>query len=161
VRKAEQQLNDVRVDGALAKPINTNKLDQILHQLFGAPAPKEIAAGKAHDQQILDQQTLDDYLQSLGKTTMLRSVQLFVQLLPGYINKMMEAAVQQESTEFQEAAHKLKGAAASVGLLWVQHQAKLMEQTVELQGMEKQLINFHITIERHLAALEEYIEAWV
>jgi len=28
-------------------------------------------------------------------------------------------------------------------------------------GMEKQLINFHITIERHLAALEEYIEAWV
>lgn len=161
VRKAEQQLNDVRVDGALAKPINTNKLDQILHQLFGAPAPKEINAGTAQDQQILDQQTLDDYLQSLGKTTMLRSVQLFVQLLPGYINKMMETAVQQDVTEFQEAAHKLKGAAASVGLLWVQHQAKLMEQSTELMGMEKQLINFHITIERHLAALEEYIEAWV
>ncbi len=160
VRKAEQQLKDVRVDGALAKPINTNKLDQILHQLFGAPAPKEVTAEKAHDQQILDQQTLDDYLQSLGKTTMQRSVQLFVQLLPGYINKMMETAVQQEIHEFHEAAHKLKGAAASVGLLWVQHQAKVMEQASELQGMDKQLIHFHITIERHLAALEEYIEAW-
>ena len=91
---------------------------------------------------------------------MLRSVQLFVQLLPGYINKMVETAVQQDINEFQEAAHKLKGAAASVGLLWVQHQAKLMEQTTELQGVETQLINFHITIERHLVALQEYIEQW-
>jgi two-component system aerobic respiration control sensor histidine kinase ArcB len=160
VRKAEQQLQDVRVDGALAKPINTTKLDQLLHQLFGAPVPRVAAVGQSQEQQILDQQTLDDYLHSLGKITMQRSVQLFTQLLPGYINKMMESTVQLELAEFQEAAHKLKGAASSVGLLWVQHQAKLLEQSTELAGMEKQLINFHITIERHLAALQEYIEAW-
>ena len=160
VRKAEQQLKDVRVDGALAKPINTNKLDQILFQLFAAPAPKASSHEQTQDQHMLDRQTLDDYLQSLGKSAMQRSVQLFVQLLPGYINKMMEAAVQQEVTEFQEAAHKLKGAAASVGLLWLQHQAKLLEQATELQGMEKQLINIHLTIEKHLAALQDYIEQW-
>ena len=32
VRKAEEQLTDIQVDGALAKPINTNKLDQMLAQ---------------------------------------------------------------------------------------------------------------------------------
>ncbi len=152
----------MRVDGALAKPINTNKLDQILHQLFGAPAPKEINAGTAQDQQILDQQTLDDYLQSLGKTTMLRSVQLFVQLLPGYINKMMETAVQQDVNEFQEAAHKLKGRSCFCRLIVGATSGKINgAKQLNCMGMEKQLINFHITIERHLAALEEYIEAWV
>ncbi len=91
---------------------------------------------------------------------MKRSIQLFEQLLPGYINKMLEAATQHEVGEFQEAAHKLKGAAASVGLFWVQQQAKLLEQEEAPQwaNMERQLIEYHLTIERHLAALHEYVE---
>jgi two-component system aerobic respiration control sensor histidine kinase ArcB len=87
---------------------------------------------------------------------------LFVQLLPGYINKMLEAANQQDLHEFHEAAHKLKGAASSVGLLWVQQQAKQFEQEQQphWQSIERQLIEFHLTIERHLAALHEFVEQY-
>lgn len=162
VRKAEQQLDGLQIDGALAKPLNTAKLDQVLARLFSPSAmklqlPKQPAAD--NEQQLLDYATLNDYIQSLGKDAMKRSAQLFTQLLPGYMNRMMETAVQRQEREFQEAAHKLKGAAASVGLLWVQQQAKRFEQEpVNWQGLERQLVDFHLKTEQHLAALAEYIE---
>ena len=162
VRKAEQQLDGLQIDGALAKPLNTAKLDQVLARLFSPSAmklqlPKQPAPD--NEQQLLDQTTLNDYIQSLGKDAMKRSAQLFTQLLPGYMNRMMETAVQRQEREFQEAAHKLKGAAASVGLLWVQQQAKRFEQEpVNWQGLERQLVDFHLKTEQHLAALAEYIE---
>lgn len=171
VRKAEQQLAGIQVQGALAKPINTKNLDDILAQLFSPSAVRleqqtgQSQAVQSHTVQaqtepaILDLLTLQDYLQSLGKISVKRSIQLFQQLLPGYVNKLLETASQQQLVEFQEAAHKLKGAAASVGLLWVQQQAKLLEQQIpQWHGMERQLIEFHLTIERHLVLLEEFVE---
>ncbi|MDX1677876.1 ATP-binding protein [Arsukibacterium sp.] len=164
VRKAEEQLTDVQVDGALAKPINTNKLDQMLARLFSPSAlklqqPAQVKPAN-EDNQILDLITLQDYMQSLGPEAMKRSAQLFAQLLPGYINKMIEAAVQQHPQDFRESAHKLKGAAASVGLLWVQQQAKKFEQeTPKWNGLERQLVDYHLKAEQHLAALYDFIEA--
>lgn len=164
VRKAEQQLEGIQIEGALAKPINTANLDQLLAQLFSPSAVRSSVRAQPTQNQdtVLDRGTLQDYLQSLGKNSVNRSIQLFEQLLPGYINKMLEAATQHELQEFHEAAHKLKGAAASVGLLWVQQQAKLLEQeeTPNWQTMERQLIEYHLTIERHLAALHEFVEQY-
>ncbi|WP_306518539.1 ATP-binding protein [Rheinheimera sp.] len=164
VRKAEQQLEGIQIHGALAKPINTANLDQLLAQLFSPSAVRSAATAtqEKNPDTVLDLVTLQDYLQSLGKKSVNRSIQLFEQLLPGYINKMLEAATQRELEEFQEAAHKLKGAAASVGLLWVQQQAKLLEQeeTPNWGAMERQLIEYHLTIERHLAALHEFVEQY-
>lgn len=162
VRKAEQQLDGIHIDGALAKPINTAKLDLMLARLFSPSAVKltqHSSQTQQDDPQILDENTLNDYMQSLGKDAVKRSAQLFSQLLPGYMNRLMETAVQQQETDFQEAAHKLKGAASSVGLLWVQQQAKRFEQEpVNWQGVERQLIDFHLKTEQHLAALSDYIE---
>lgn len=164
VRKAEEQLTDIQVDGALAKPINTNKLDQMLAKLFSPSALKFQQLNPVKpansDTQVLDLVTLQDYMQSLGPDAMKRSAQLFAQLLPGYINKMIEAAVQQHPDDFKESAHKLKGAAASVGLLWVQRQAKKFEQeTLVWQGLERHLVDYHLTAEQHLTALHDFIEA--
>ncbi len=161
VRKAEEQLAGLSVAGALAKPINTNNLDQILTRLF-APSQlrHEQPATPFDEHAILDTRTLQDYLQSLGKPAMQRSMQLFQQLLPGYINKMMEAVATGQLTEFQDAAHKLKGAAASVGLLWVQQQAKEFEllSTPDWPQLERQLIDYHLKIEEHLALLQQYLQ---
>ncbi len=89
-------------------------------------------------------------------------MQLFQQLVPGYVNKMVEAATMQQLQEFQDAAHKLKGAAASVGLLWVQQQAKQLEQLEQPNwpAIERQLIEFHLTIDAHMQLLAEYLEAY-
>lgn len=160
VRKAQEQMAGLKVAASLAKPINTNNLDQILAQLFAPSTVKPLSTSTetAHDS-VLDESTLDDYLGSLGVAAMRRSIQLFQQLLPGYINKMVEATSSQHLSEFQEAAHKLKGAAASVGLWWVQQQAKALEHIDEPNwpALERQLIEYHMTIERHLLLLQDYI----
>jgi two-component system aerobic respiration control sensor histidine kinase ArcB len=219
VRKAEQQLQGVRIDAALAKPINTRNLDDVLGQLFlsscplalsslatngqrtdavmidvapdntsgdlclantyapvvsgatitpsqaTAPAVSQHDAGPATAQvagmtSVLDEFTLNDYLDTLGYVSIKRSVQLFKQLLPGYINKMVDTAMQQQNQEFSEAAHKLKGAASSVGLRWVTQQAKHYEHLdlSTVNCLERQLIDFHLTIDRHIEQLEHYIE---
>ncbi|MBZ9612613.1 ATP-binding protein [Rheinheimera maricola] len=162
VRKAEEQLEGLQIEGALAKPINTAKLDLALARLFSPSAVRLLQPKpepQSNAQLMLDTATLNDYIHSLGKDAMKRSAQLFAQLLPGYINRMMETAVQRQQKEFQEAAHKLKGAAASVGLLWVQQQAKRLEQEpLSGQGLETQLVDFHLKTEQHLAALTDFIE---
>jgi two-component system aerobic respiration control sensor histidine kinase ArcB len=166
VRKAEQQLEGINIAGALAKPINTNKLDQVLARLFSPSAARQYQTPESDDKEpqdtVLDTNTLQDYLQSLGKGSMQRSMQLFQQLVPGYVNKMVEAATMQHLQEFQEAAHKLKGAAASVGLLWVQQQAKQLEQVEQPNwtAVQRQLIEFHLTIDTHLQLLQEYLAAY-
>lgn len=166
VRKAEQLLAGLQIAGALAKPINTNNLDQVLARLFSPSAVRQNQQPD-HDEQaaqdtVLDTTTLQDYLQSLGKGPMQRSIQLFQQLVPGYVNKMVEAATTQQLQEFQDAAHKLKGAAASVGLLWVQQQAKQLEQleAPNWPAVQRQLIEFHLTIDVHLQLLQEYLVAY-
>ncbi len=162
VRKAEELLAGLHIDDTLAKPINTARLDLMLARLFSPSAVKLMQVkdtATTDEQQVLDQATLNDYMQTLGKDAVKRSAQLFAQLLPGYMNRLMETAIQRQEKDFQEAAHKLKGAAASVGLLWVQQQAKKLEQgTVNWQGLEGQLVDFHLKTEQHLAALSEYIE---
>jgi two-component system aerobic respiration control sensor histidine kinase ArcB len=81
--------------------------------------------------------------------------------LPGYINKLLEAVVQQHADDLQQNAHKLKGAAAAVGLLWVQQQAKkLEEEPQEMSGLERKILEMHFTAEQHLAALHTYIEKY-
>ncbi len=166
VRKAEQQLEGIQIAGALAKPINTNKLDQVLARLFSPSAMRQSQSTDPDDNEaadtVLDTSTLQDYLQSLGKAPMQRSMQLFQQLVPGYVNKLVEAATLQQLQEFQDAAHKLKGAAASVGLLWVQQQAKQLEQLEQPNwpAIERQLIEFHLTIDMHMQLLAEYLEAY-
>jgi len=167
VRKAQESLGDIKLDGVLAKPLNTDKLDQLLAELFSPSAlrlqqssSQEPDSGSTNHP-ALDETVLQGYLQSLGKGAMQRSAQLFAQLLPGYINKLMEAAVQQQTKELQSVAHKLKGAAAAVGLAWVMQQARtLEEQEPDWQGLQRQLLELHFTAEQHLATLQQYIEQY-
>jgi two-component system aerobic respiration control sensor histidine kinase ArcB len=167
VRKAQESLGDIKLDGVLAKPLNTDKLDQLLAELFSPSAlrlqqssSQEPNSGST-DHLVLDEAVLRGYLQSLGKSAMQRSAQLFAQLLPGYINKLLEAAVQQQTKELQSVAHKLKGAAAAVGLAWVMQQARVLEeQEPDWQGLQRQLLELHFTAEQHLATLQQYIEQY-
>lgn len=168
-RKAQELLADITLDGILTKPLNTDKLDQLLAELFAPNLLKpqrklKVDAVKKPptvNADILDVSLLQAYLQSLGKEGMQRSVRLFTQLLPGYINKLLEAAVQRQATDLSSMAHKLKGAAAAVGLRWLQQQAKeLEEQEVEWLGLERRILDIHFTAEQHLATLQEFIEKY-
>lgn len=171
VGKAEEQLRGIDIQGALAKPVNTQKLDKMLVGLF-AGGEDGAQSSKAIDQvpvdtnpsftaisRVLDEQTLQDYLQTLGHEAFEQSIELFEQLLPSYLNKMVEYVVIKSLEEFQSAAHKLKGAAGSVGLMAVQNRAKEYENLAEpnWQALEKQMMDFHAEINQDIEILREYV----
>jgi len=135
VRSAEEELEGISIQGALAKPINTVKLDKMLADLFdikqakstepqlkvSEEALKEI---KAH---LLDVETIEDFVNSMGLDVFKRSSQLFEKLNPQYQQEMLTSLNSNDREEYKSVAHKLKGAAGSVGLNDVQLHAKVME----------------------------------
>jgi two-component system aerobic respiration control sensor histidine kinase ArcB len=136
VRSAEEDLEGISVQGALAKPINTTKLDKMLADLF---AIKQIEQANAThitaqdkdltgiDAALLDIETIEDFVNSMGLEVFKRSTGLFEKLNPQYITELKTALSIQDREEYKSVAHKLKGAAGSVGLNDVQLHAKKME----------------------------------
>lgn len=135
VRSAEEDLEGISVQGALAKPINTIKLDKMLADLFdiqqsesdkplltvSKEALEGINAG------VLDVETIEDFVNSMGLEVFKRSSGLFEKLNPQYQQELQSALNENDMEEYKSVAHKLKGAAGSVGLNDVQLHAKKME----------------------------------
>ncbi|MDC9522423.1 aerobic respiration two-component sensor histidine kinase ArcB [Pseudoalteromonas sp. Angola-31] len=135
VRSAEEDLEGISVQGALAKPINTIKLDKMLADLFdiqqsesdkplltvSKEALEGINAG------VLDVETIEDFVNSMGLEVFKRSSGLFEKLNPQYQQELQSALNENDREEYKSVAHKLKGAAGSVGLNGVQLHAKKME----------------------------------
>ncbi|CAM2965567.1 aerobic respiration control sensor protein [Pseudoalteromonas atlantica] len=135
VRSAEEDLEGISVQGALAKPINTIKLDKMLADLFdiqqsesdkplltvSKEALEGINAG------VLDVETIEDFVNSMGLEVFKRSSGLFEKLNPQYQQELQSVLNENDREEYKSVAHKLKGAAGSVGLNDVQLHAKKME----------------------------------
>jgi two-component system aerobic respiration control sensor histidine kinase ArcB len=135
VRSAEEDLQGISIQGALAKPINTLKLDKMLADLFDIKkvecdkpqlkVSEEALVGiNAH---LLDVETIEDFVNSMGLVVFRRSSQLFEKLNPQYQQELLTSLNTGDREEYKSVAHKLKGAAGSVGLNDVQLHAKVME----------------------------------
>ncbi|WP_462170029.1 ATP-binding protein [Pseudoalteromonas xiamenensis] len=135
VRSAEQELEGISIQGALAKPINTTRLDRMLGELFGLNAQKSANPDELHVYELVDEaqtshldlETISDFVASMGVTAFQRSTELFGRLNPKYCEELREALANGDIEEYGSVAHKMKGAAGSVGLLQVQLHAKTME----------------------------------
>lgn len=137
VRSAEEELAGISIQGALAKPINTTKLDKMLGELFDikqqkVPDSASVKAAKPKDLsgikvELLDIETIEDFVGSMGLEVFKRSAALFAKLNPQYQTELADALAIDDREEYKSVAHKLKGAAGSVGLNDVQLHAKKME----------------------------------
>ncbi|MEL0641400.1 aerobic respiration two-component sensor histidine kinase ArcB [Pseudoalteromonas aliena] len=135
VRSAEEELEGISIQGALAKPINTVKLDKMLADLFDIKQAKctepqlkvSEEALKEINAHLLDVETIEDFVNSMGLDVFKRSSQLFEKLNPQYQQEMLTSLNSNDREEYKSVAHKLKGSAGSVGLNDVQLHAKIME----------------------------------
>ncbi|PAJ73696.1 aerobic respiration two-component sensor histidine kinase ArcB [Pseudoalteromonas sp. NBT06-2] len=151
VRRAEEDLAQINIQGALAKPINTGRLDRMLAELF--PHSTEIQELKRQQPKImslhqdnpefiaqtklLDLETINDFVESMGVEPFIKSSRLLEKLGPLYITEMQTALDENDLDEYQSVAHKLKGAAGSVGLKSVQLLAKNMEKNTHIGTLKE------------------------
>lgn len=121
-------------DGFIAKPIQRQALIKALQQAFDDhevvsvqnPGPDiagtELSASEA---ELLDPKVLTQDLEQLGAATVRQMIDLFDEQTPSLLQTIQQA----ESTEQQAATlHRLKGSAASLGLIRLQQQCQAQEQ---------------------------------
>ncbi|MFC3031078.1 ATP-binding protein [Pseudoalteromonas fenneropenaei] len=168
VRSAEQELQGISIQGALAKPINTTRLDKMLGELFGLDAQKSHGTSEVdvfaqldtEQSEQLDLETISDFVNSMGLSAFSRSIELFERLNPKYCEELRSALNAQNIEEYASVAHKLKGAAGSVGLQLVQLHAKDMElqaQSVDATALTQWIVELEAKINEGQSALHSLI----
>jgi len=78
----------------------------------------------------LDNELLDDYVQSLGNGVVKQMFALYAQQAIIYLKDIENSLLCGNTQLWQEHCHKMKGAAGSVGLKALHSRLKLMEKTV-------------------------------
>nr|WP_240473443.1 Hpt domain-containing protein [Ferrimonas senticii] len=110
----------------------------------------------------LDTNTLDQYCDAIGPAILMKSVVLFEQMAPQYLQEIEAAINSEDKKAIIAEAHKFKGASGSVGLLRLQQLAQLMQCGDEPQWPTNYRIWF-AEIQQHydedLQALKNYLNS--
>ncbi|MBV7314250.1 Hpt domain-containing protein [Shewanella sp. NIFS-20-20] len=111
---------------------------------------------------ILDLNTLEQYCNAIGATTLLKSVVLFEQLMPEYVGNLVTAHEASDKETLCAEAHKFKGAAGSVGMKRIQQFAQLLQhgESADWQEMHGVWLNDIVQFStKDLASLKAYLES--
>lgn len=134
IKKREEYLQN-GMDDVIAKPIKKSRVIEVFNDLFHAPpAPLEINGEVERPEpnktlsNILDMDLLQMLVDTIGDDMVRASVKVFQEKMPEYMEILQLSLSADEKTEVCSQAHKIKGAAGSVGLARVQRIANQIQQ---------------------------------
>ncbi len=107
------------MDDAISKPICLEAVTGMIGELF-TTGPVKLVAQVAYEEDDfsahLDKEMLRQFMEAVDKETMVTSVDLFEKLMPDYIAVLDSNMIAKDQQGIVSEAHKIKGAAGSVGL---------------------------------------------
>jgi two-component system aerobic respiration control sensor histidine kinase ArcB len=134
IKKREEYLQN-GMDDVIAKPIKKSRVIEVFNDLFHAPpAPLEINGEVERPEpsktlsNILDMDLLQMLVDTIGEDMVRASVKVFQEKMPEYMEILQLSLSADEKSEVCSQAHKIKGAAGSVGLARVQRIANQIQQ---------------------------------
>ena len=134
IKKRDEYLEN-GMDDVIAKPIKKSRVIEVFNELFHAPpAPLEIDGEVARPEpnkilsNILDMDLLQMLVDTIGDEMVRASVKVFQEKMPEYMEILQLSLSADEKSEVCAQAHKIKGAAGSVGLARVQRIANQIQQ---------------------------------
>ncbi len=167
--KAEYQQQGM--DDVLRKPLSVKALNRCLSDYFGeadnsvfvVPVNKE--PGQSSVDFEADFVMLNDLIAMLGVQFVKDNLSLFKQTMPEYIADLQTAFIryQQDSahrSELTDCAHKIKGAAASIGLTYLQQIAE-QAQRAELSGWKENITEWVELLTTQWLSETEKLERWL
>ncbi len=110
----------------------------------------------------LDTDTLDQYCAAIGASTLLKSVVLFEQMAPEYVAAVLKGVATGDKETITREAHKLKGAAGSVGLKRIQQLSERLQCGDEPEWPSQHgawLSEIQIHLDPDVATLKAYLAA--
>lgn len=168
IKKREEYLLN-GMDDIIAKPIKKSRVIQVFNELFARGDYQPVTLGHLKDDvvkiqkeapSVLDADLLNMLVETIGDTMVKTSLGVFKEKIPEYMEEMKVALAAQDKDEVCSQAHKIKGAAGSVGLMRVQISANDIQQGDHPAWWE----NVHDWIEQLDMALEQDVptlEQWL
>ncbi|MGF1741065.1 aerobic respiration two-component sensor histidine kinase ArcB [Vibrio profundum] len=120
------------MDDALSKPLSIGAVQDVIAKLdkFETTVQAPVTASVEDSQEserynaLLDLAMLDSYIDIVGPQPMLDSVKMFEELMPEYVEVLISNLTAKDQKGIVSEAHKIKGAAGSVGLKRIQKVAQ-------------------------------------
>jgi len=118
------------MDDALGKPLSIEPLNAMIERLFLSAEPQTDSrapltkAAQDNSDSLLDLQMLCELSAFLTVSVMLENVALFEKMMPGYLQVLDSNMIAKNQKGIVSQAHKIKGAAGSVGLKRIQKLAQ-------------------------------------
>lgn len=135
VIKTRQEYLDNGMDDVIAKPVKKSRVIQVFNQLFADHEPVEHKVLEIENKPkqdnldvVLDLELLNMLTDTIGSEMLSNSINVFKQSMPGYLEMLQLSLSAEEKDEVCSHAHKIKGAASSVGLIGVQKIANEIQQ---------------------------------
>lgn len=155
VMQSKQEYQSKGMDDVLRKPLVLDELTTCLSEFFGDMVmPMQVSKPVQLETQksVFDVNMLSELIDMLGVNFVKNNLQLFQQTMPEYMNELLTnyQAYQNDLTQKDKvlsAAHKMKGAAASVGLKRIQ-QIAAQAQNPEVKNWESNIGDWIAQIEQ-------------
>ncbi|MCV9879717.1 aerobic respiration two-component sensor histidine kinase ArcB [Brenneria izbisi] len=132
VLKDKKEYLDAGMDDVLSKPLSVPALTAIIKQYWDHQATTvdehvETEGGKMVNEELLDIAMLEQYLDLVGPKLIYQSLDMFEQMMPGYLAILDSNMTARDQKGIIEEGHKIKGAAGSVGLRHLQQIAQQIQ----------------------------------
>lgn len=131
IKTREEYLNN-GMDDVIAKPIKKSRLIEVFNSLFCEESPPseviEIKTTNGKHESVLDMEMLNMLADTIGVEMIHTSVNVLKEKMPDYMEILLTNLSAEEKDEVCSQAHKIKGAASSVGLQRVQKIANRIQQ---------------------------------
>jgi two-component system aerobic respiration control sensor histidine kinase ArcB len=124
-----QYYRDRGLQDVISKPLGSRAVREVIGHLFADLADDEAdeQADAGNQDALLDLAFLTDYADTVGKPVLLSSVELFEKMMPDYMAVLDSNMIAKDQAGVVEEAHKIKGAAGSIGLRRLQQLAQLIQ----------------------------------
>lgn len=132
VIKTREEYLQNGMDDVIAKPIKKTRLIEVFNRLFCDEKPVTIIEQPEtpEHESVLDMELLTMLADTIGAELIVNSVEVFTEKMPEYMEILLTNLSAEEKDEVCSQAHKIKGAAGSVGLSRVQKIANKIQSTL-------------------------------
>lgn len=128
-----QKFIDQKMDDAIGKPLSSTSFNAMIERNFTKEIKEkpssvnEVKADVSENSVLFNESMLKELMEFLPTSVMLDNVVLFETVMPEYLSILESHMTAKNQQGIVNESHKIKGAAASVGLLRIQRLAQKMQ----------------------------------
>ncbi|UGA55221.1 aerobic respiration two-component sensor histidine kinase ArcB [Vibrio sp. VB16] len=169
VMKDKKDYIEKGMDDALSKPLSVKAIQRVIEKWCIEDEPKKSGEPLKEQEKIsssdvastlLDIEMLKSYVDIVGTQPVLESIKMFEEMLPGYLEILDSNMVAQDQDGIVSEAHKIKGAAGSIGLMHIQKVAQ-KAQSPEMPAWWENIADWVDEIKNEYQNDIEILRAWL